>query len=137
MSKDYYVYPAVFTYDKDGIAIEFPDFPGCFSCADNDEEALQMAKEALALHISSMEEDGIILPKPTPVSAIKLSKNQTAMLIEVWLPLYREKIKVVSVKKTLTIPRWLNDLAEKHKVNFSQLLQNALKDHLGLKEKRP
>nr|WP_290912190.1 type II toxin-antitoxin system HicB family antitoxin [Anoxybacillus sp.] len=51
MKKDRYIYPAIFDYDSDGICVEFPDLPGCFTCGDKEEEALQMAKEALALHL--------------------------------------------------------------------------------------
>ncbi len=129
--KNYYIYPAVFTYEEDGISIEFPDLRGCFSCANTDEEALRMAKEAMALHISSLEDNGQTIPDHTPLADIKLEKNQTAVLVEVWMPLYNDKIKVVSVKKTLTLPKWLNEAAEQHQVNFSKVLQDALKEHLG------
>lgn len=53
-------------------------------------------------------------------------------LIEVWMPAFRESIESKAVKKTLTIPKWLNDLAEKENVNFSHLLQSAIKNHLGI-----
>ena len=58
--KDRYVYVAVLTYEENGIAIEFPDLPGCYPCAEKDdiEGALQNAKEALGLHIWGMEQDG-------------------------------------------------------------------------------
>ena len=49
--KDTYVFPAIFTYEEDGISIEFPDLPGCLSCADTTDEAIRMAKEALAIHL--------------------------------------------------------------------------------------
>jgi hypothetical protein len=51
------------------------------------------------------------------------------------MPLYREAIENQSVKKTLTIPQWLNKLAEEKNVNFSQLLQSALKEHLGIHDR--
>ena len=59
-------------------------------------------------------------------------KNQKAILVEVNMPLFREAVQNSSVKKTLTIPKWINDIAEKNHVNFSQVLQMALKDCLGL-----
>ncbi len=131
--KDYYIYPAVFSYGDDGISVRFPDLPGCFTCANNDREALVMAKEAMALHISGLEEGGQELPQPSPIASLKLEKNETTVLIEVWMPVYIDKIKVVSVKKTLTLPKWLNDAAEQHQINFSKVLQEALKEHLGFK----
>jgi predicted RNase H-like HicB family nuclease len=53
-----YIYPAIFNYAEDGISVSFPDIEGCFSCADTDEEAVQMAEEALELHLYGMEHDG-------------------------------------------------------------------------------
>lgn len=133
MKKDYYIYPAIFNYEDKEIAISFPDLPGCYSCGKDDEEALYMAKDALGLYIVSAEEDGEELKKPSKLNAVKLSKNERAVLVEVNMPLFRESVQNTSVKKTLTIPKWINDLAEKNKINFSQVLQTALKNALGLK----
>lgn len=69
------------------------------------------------------------------VDKIYVKENQAIMLIEVYMPVYREAIENQSVKKTLTIPQWLNRLAEEKKVNFSQLLQAALKEHLGIHDR--
>jgi len=136
MKKDYYIYPAVFNYEDKEIAISFPDLPGCYSCGKDDEEALYMAKDALGLYIVSSEEDGEELKEPSKLNAVKLSKNERAVLVEVNMPLFRESVQNTSVKKTLTIPKWINDLAEKNKINFSQVLQTALKNALGLKRWR-
>lgn len=130
--RDTYVFPAIFTYEEDGISIEFPDLPGCFSCGDTTDEAAKMAKEALGLHMYGIEEDCDDIPNPTPINKIKLSKNQIPMLVEVYMPLHRLAIENQSIKKTLTIPQWLNKIAELNKINFSQVLQNALKEQLGL-----
>ncbi len=132
MCKDHYIYPAIFSYDADGISIEFPDLPGCFSSADETNSAIAMAKEALALHLSSMEDDNDEIPSPSDINTISLETGQVIVLVDVWMPIYRDKIKYSSVKKTLTIPRWLNDLAEENHINFSQLLQNSIKNQLGL-----
>lgn len=133
MKKDYYVYPAIFSYSNDGISIEFPDLPGCLPCADTTEEAVSNAKEAMGLHLFGMEEDNDSIPEPTSITDIKLESNQVLMLIEVFMPMMREAIQNEAVKKTLTIPRWLNVIAEKNKINFSQVLQAALKEKLNIK----
>lgn len=132
MKKDYYMYPSVFSYDEDGISISFPDLAGCISCASNDEEALYMAKDALGLYLVCAEEDNEILPEPSKLNEIQLNKNERAILVEVNMPLFRMSVENSAVKKTLTIPKWLNDFAEKNKVNFSQVLQQALKEYLRL-----
>ncbi len=132
MKKDYYMYPAIFCYDKDGISISFPDLSGCISCASTDEEALYMAKDSLGLYLVCAEEDGDILPTPSKLNEIVLKPNERAVLVEVNMPLFRLTVENSAVKKTLTIPKWLNDFAEKNNVNFSQVLQHALKEYLQL-----
>jgi predicted RNase H-like HicB family nuclease len=132
LKKDHYVYPAVFSYAEDGISIEFPDLLGCLPCGQTTEEALKHAKEAMALHLWGMENDNESIPEPTPIEQIKLKQNQVVVLVDVYMPIYREAIENQSVKKTLTIPQWLNKLAEENHINFSQVLQAALKERLGI-----
>jgi predicted RNase H-like HicB family nuclease len=135
MRKEMYIYPAIFHYADDGISIEFPDLPGCLSSADTDEEAAYNAKEVLALYLHVLEEDNEEIPTPTEFSKLKLEANEIPVLIEVWMPYHRARVKTVYIKKTLTIPNWLNSLAEHHHVNFSQILQSALKEYLGIQNK--
>lgn len=92
--KDTYIYPAVFDYAEDGISISFPDLPGCLPCADNVEEAVKNAKEAMMLHLFGMEEDNEEIPEPTPISEIAPEKNQAIILIDTFMPPFREKNKV-------------------------------------------
>jgi predicted RNase H-like HicB family nuclease len=135
LKKDHYIYPAVFEYSDDGISISFPDLPGCFSCANSDQEAVKMANDALGLHLYSLEEDNDEIPEPTPINNIHLDSNQAVVLIEVYMPTMREAIENYSIKKTLSIPQWLNKLAIEKNVNFSQVLQSALKERLGIRER--
>ncbi len=81
--KDRYIYPAIFDYANDGISIEFPDLPGCLSCADTDEEALDMAKEVLRLWLQNIEDNKEKIPKPTNNKNISLEDNQKIVLIEI------------------------------------------------------
>ncbi|KLU64034.1 hypothetical protein DEAC_c40280 [Desulfosporosinus acididurans] len=134
MKKDRYIYPAVFDYATDGISIEFPDLPGCLPCAHSDEEALKNAREAMALHLYSMEQDDDEIPDPTPVTSLRPEANQAIVLIEAWMPSFRDQIENKAIKKTLTIPKWLNDIAEEKRVNFSHVLQDALKNYLGIQQ---
>lgn len=129
---DIYIYPSIFSFDDDGISVEFPDLEGCFTCGDTTKEAIKNAKEAMGLHLFGMEEDNETIPEATDIKDIKLENNQSIVLIEVYMPIVREAINNQSVKKTLTIPRWLNNLAERNNINFSQLLQSALKDILNV-----
>jgi predicted RNase H-like HicB family nuclease len=134
--KDHYIYPALFEYEDDGgMSISFPDMPGCFSCAGSDEEGLEMARDAVGLHLYAMEQDNDPIPSPTPLKDIPGAQNQRAVLIEVHMPLIRQAIESAAIKKTLTLPRWLNTLAEQRNVNFSLVLQDALKEKLGISRK--
>lgn len=130
--KDRYAYIALFSYDDDGISIEFPDLPGCCPCAEKDdtEAALRNAKEAMGLHIWGMEQDGEELPEPTSISGISLEHNQVPVLIDVFMPPVRERINSKFVKKTLSLPAWLAAKADEDGVNCSKIFQNALMDYL-------
>lgn len=130
-----YVYPAVFDYAVDGISVEFPDLPGCLTCGDTDAESMEMAKEAMGLHLYGMEKDGDDIPVPSGFRDIEIEGNQVIVLVEVWMPLVRDQIDNQAIKKTLTIPQWLDEAAKEKKVNFSRVLQEALKDLLGIGDK--
>ena len=83
MKKDCYVYPAIFTYEDDGISVEFPDLPGCLTCVDTTEEAITMAKEALGLHLYGIEEENETLPVASNIRDLSLEKNQIPILIDI------------------------------------------------------
>jgi hypothetical protein len=91
-----------------------------------------MAREALSLHIYGMWEDGDPLPEPSDPSAVATGPGEFVSLIEARPDLVKDEIENRSVKKTLTIPKWLNDEAERRRVNFSQILQEALKRKIGV-----
>ena len=126
-----FVFPAIFTYDKvDKVyLVSFVDLEGCSTFGKTIDEAYVMAQDALGLYLSDLIE----FPEPTiPFSNVKLNPNQFISLVEVDLVAHRKKHSDVAVKKTLTIPTWLNTLAEKNDINFSQTLQKALKEELNI-----
>ena len=120
-------YPAVFhEAEEGGFWITFPDFPGCFSQGETMEEAYEMAVDALGLCISDMEKERSMLPAPTKPTEIAGNNNDAVVIIEFDLEAYRRKHNSRAVKKTLTIPEWLNEEAMALGINFSQVLQEAL-----------
>ncbi|WP_028546902.1 type II toxin-antitoxin system HicB family antitoxin [Paenibacillus taiwanensis] len=131
-----YIYPALFNYAEDGISVEFPDLAGALTFGANQEEAFSMAKECLALHLYGMEEDRDEIPTASRTVDIKLESNQSVVLIEVWMPPFRDHMAEKATKKTLTIPKWLNDAAEEANVNFSRILQDGLKEYLGVTDRK-
>ena len=131
--QDNYIFPAVFNYADDGISIEFPDLPGCLPCAFSTGEALHNAREAMGLHLLSMEEDGDTIPEPSDILNIKHEPNQAVVLIDVFMPSVRSSVNDKTVNKTVTMPQWLLNAGREANINFSQTLQDALIQKLGIK----
>ena len=123
------VFPAIFTFENGNYTVDFIDLKGCTTFGDSIQKAYEMAQEAMGLYLDNM----INYPEPTlDISKIKLDKNQFISYISINMDEYRKKYNNKSIKKTLTIPEWLNYLAEKNNINFSQVLQEALKDKLNI-----
>lgn len=129
----HYFYPAIFHNDeKGGYWISFPDFPECMTQGETMEEAYEMAVEAMGLCIDDRLKNEESLPEVSaPVDYI-LQEGDFSCLIEFDLVQYRKKHNTKSVKKTLSIPEWLNEAAMEHDVNFSQVLQEALMKKIGI-----
>ncbi|MGI5839298.1 MAG: type II toxin-antitoxin system HicB family antitoxin [bacterium] len=132
MLKERYIFPAVFEPDDGAYCITFPDLPGIVTTGDSIEEALYMARDAMSLHLWGMEDDGDPIPEPTPPSDIPIPEGGFVSLIEVYMPPYRNKMATKAVNRMVTLPKWLDSLAKKENVNFSQILQNSLKEQLGI-----
>ena len=136
MFPDFYRYAAIFSYEEDGVHVVFPDLPGCITFGADEDEAVRMAREALALHIYGMEQDGDEIPQPSSLRMLAeqedLQENEVFMLVEAFMPTFRERESKRFVKKTLSIPYWMNAEAERVGLNFSQTLQNAIAQKLSL-----
>ena len=134
MQGDIYIYPAIFDADDEGngYTVTFPDFPGCITEGDTEEEAFVNAIEALSLHLWGMERDHDIIPEPTPVQDVSVSQSQAVALIRVDMRIMRQNMRERAVRKMVTLPRWLNEAAEEADINFSQTLQDVLKHALNL-----
>lgn len=130
--QDRYIFPAIFKIEKDLVYVRFPDVKNCFTDAQTQEEALISATEVLELCLYDLESEGKEIPLPSKIDNIWLDENEVIVLINVWMPIVRDKIKDIYIKKTLTIPRWLDELGKKEKLNFSKLLQEAIKNKLGI-----
>ncbi|MEX3744630.1 MULTISPECIES: type II toxin-antitoxin system HicB family antitoxin [Lysinibacillus] len=134
-----YYFPAIFDPGADGsegFTVTFPDLPGCITEGSDMADALHMAKDALAGFLFGMEEDNEEIPSPSNPDNSKLPPGAFVSIIEIWTDYVREEIENKAIKKTLTIPKWLNDAAEKESINFSQLLQYAIKERLGIVSKQ-
>lgn len=127
-----YFFPAVFTYEPDQeIAIVFPDLD-CATSGENDDDALLSARELLGAVLYGMEEAGMPIPTPSALNSVHVEDNERVVLVDVYMPSIRLAKVNRSVNRTVTLPAWLNAAALEKNINFSQVLQDALKKNLGL-----
>jgi predicted RNase H-like HicB family nuclease len=127
-----YVYAAVFNPEGNAYNVYFPDLPGCCTCGDNLEDAVDMVQDALCMWLYHLEEEKRPVPVASHPKNIEASGEDFVMAISVDTDDYRRFYENKLVKKNLNIPSWLNAKAEAANVNFSQVLQRALKAELNL-----
>lgn len=127
-------YPAIITYEDNVFYIGFPDFEKEFynTYGDTFEEAVEMGKEYLVLLLEELENEKKEFPTPSKIKKVKelLEDNQELVYISLNYEYEKSLIKIAYVKKTLTIPSYLDILAKNKNINFSQVLQEALKEKL-------
>ena len=129
------IYPACFyPCEEGGYTVVFPDLPGCVTEGDTLAEAMEMAVDASSGWLLTSVEENNQLPKASNIKNVIPDEyeNGFVSLIGVDLDEYSQKHGNKAIKKTLTIPAWLNTIAEDNNVNFSQVLQSALRDQLGI-----
>lgn len=125
-------YPAVFhAAEEGGFWVTFPDIPECMTQGNNMQQAYEMAVDALGLSLSTMEEAGEPIPAASSLDAVD-PEDGTLVIVEFDMAEYRRRHSTKAVKKTLSIPEWLNEAAVRANINFSQILQNALMEKLGM-----
>lgn len=126
-------YPAIFhTAEEGGFWVTFPDFPECMTQGDDMSEAYDMAVDALGLCIASRVEGHEEIPSASAPDAIERDGQSSVVLIEFDMVAYKKRTNSAAVKKTLSIPAWLNEEALAMNVNFSQVLQEALVQKLNV-----
>ena len=127
-----YLYPAIFTPEDGLYNVTFPDLPDCYTCGDDLTDAMRMAQDVLADVLSDHEESGEAFAPASAPGDLDVPEGAVCSLVLVDTDAWRRAHSTKAVKKTLTIPQWLNAAAEARSVNFSQVLQDALRAQLGL-----
>ncbi len=124
-------YPAIFHIaEEGGFWISFPDLPECLTQGDDMSQAYEMAVDALGLAVTSRESEHLTIPEPSEPSQIILDKNSFLVIVEFDLLAYKKRMESRAVKKTLSIPEWMNEAAISMGINFSQVLQEALMEKI-------
>ena len=128
-----YVYPAVFTPEENGMySVDFPDLEGCYTCGEDLADALYMAEDVLALTLYHYEKEKRPVPSPSNRTALNIKNDEFVNMVICDTLYYQKRNNKKAVKKTLSIPEWLNEAAISAGVNFSQVLQEALVEKLHL-----
>jgi predicted RNase H-like HicB family nuclease len=126
MSKIYY--PVIFHSEEAGYSARVPDLDGCFTQGDTIMDTLKMIRNAIGLYLDGKTD----YPNPSSPKSLKLENGDFMMVVDFDPAVYQKKYSNRSVKKSLTIPAWLNTAAEEAHLNFSHILQDALKKELGI-----
>ena len=128
-----YVYPAIFTPEEKGMySVNFPDLDGCFTSGEDLADAIFMAEDVLAYSLYDLERDNLPIPDPSGITDFTLSNGQFVNLIACDTLEYQKMHNNRAVKKTLSIPEWMNEVATSAGANFSQLLQDAIRREYNL-----
>lgn len=127
------VYAAILTPipDSSGYAARVPDVNGCITTGSDVNETLDNIRDALAACLCTLEDYGDPIPEPTAPEALGHEDGAVIALVDVDLLKYREETDTRSVRKNVSMPAWLFNMADKRGINCSQVLQEALKSLLG------
>ena len=127
-----YIFPAVFEKEEGyGYNVRFPDLEGCYTCGQDRIDAFEMASDVLALVLVDREESGEVIPEPTPIETIAPAPGGFTSYIACDTKRYRRSHRTRVVKKTLSIPEWMNEEALSAGLNFSKILQEAIAEKLN------
>ncbi len=124
-------YPIVMEKDKEFISVFIPDF-NVNTQGENIIEAIDMARDAIGMLGIELEDNKKSIPEPSEIDNVKIDNSAFVTLVDIDFKDYRRKNSLKTVKKNCSIPSWLCYEAEKNNINFSKVLQKALKQELNL-----
>jgi predicted RNase H-like HicB family nuclease len=130
-----YAYAAIFTEEDGQILVSVPDLPGTYTFGESIADALYMAQDAMEMWLCDAENNKEAIPAPSALAEIaKQCKGVKSFVSMVPADTddYRRQTDTRSVRKSLSIPSWLNYQAEKANAPFSQILQQSLKAYLNI-----
>ena len=127
-----YVYPALFVVEDDGIIVTFPDLDDTFTDGATMQEAFENAEDVLNLMLWNREEEKEEIPAPSLPKQITVPQGATLAMIKADTLAYRKIHDTKTIRRSITIPSWLDSLARERNINFSQLMQNAIRRECGI-----
>ena len=128
-----YVYPVIFNpLDDGGYCVYAPDFKGCITEADNLAEGIVKIRDGLCGMLYMMERDKQPIPEPTDVTSVEHDEGDIVTLVDAPLDEYRRRVGSKAVRRTISIPEWLDELAVNSDISLSQITQEALRLKLNV-----
>ncbi len=130
-----YIYTAVFTPAEDGTAYyaRVPDLPGCITTGFDLEDAIDQITDAMSACLCAAEDLGMPIAPPTPQSQVEHGPDAICTLIRADTLAYRAATDTRSVRKNVSLPAWMAEMADKRRINCSQVLQEGLRERLGVR----
>ena len=127
-----YVYPALFVVEDDGIIVTFPDLDDTFTDGATMQEAFENAEDVLNLMLWNREEEKEEIPAPSLPEQITVPQGAALAMIKADTLAYRKIHDTKTIRRSITIPSWLDSLARERNINFSQLMLNAIRRECGI-----
>jgi predicted RNase H-like HicB family nuclease len=126
------IYAAVFKQEGGKVYVSFPDLPGCITSGENMNEAYEMAVDAANLWVTSTVEDlHEQVPDATPIDQVEYQDGERVMLIQIDTEDYLRRTETKAVRRTVSIPSWMDQIAQKRGISLSKVLQDALKSQMA------
>lgn len=122
-----YRYTCILVPISEGYQATVPDLPGVLTFGATVDEAIDMAQDALSMALLTMEDEGLAMPKPSPVENHVAQSQGVIVLLTVDTLRYRMQTDTKAVRKNVSMPAWMSSLADRHGINCSQVLQEALR----------
>ena len=127
-----YIYSAIFTPDKESgkYLAKVPDLPGCVSSGSDLHDAIEQITDAASVWLVVAEDEGLTIPAATPQGDFDHAPGSIFSVIQVDTLAYRALTDTRAVRKNVSLPAWMADLADKRGINCSQVLQEGLRARL-------
>ena len=127
-----YVYPALFAKEDESILVTFPDLEDTFTDGETMQEAFDNAEDVLNLMLWNREEEKADIPLPSSPEEIIVPQGTMLVMIKADTLAYRKFHDQKTIRRSITLPSWLDTIAREHNINFSQLMQNAIRRECGI-----
>jgi predicted RNase H-like HicB family nuclease len=127
-----FVYPVIFSREEDGsFCVYAPDIPGCVTEASDYADGVTKIRDGICGMLYAMERGGLSVPKPSDPGGVRLEPGDVVALVDAPLEDYKRRVGNRAVRRTISIPEWMDDLVSRSGISLSQVMQDALRQTLN------